>query len=252
MKFTLYTALFCLLVSSVHAQIIPPGLGRTVDTSSWLAVGIKQDLNAEKGIVSTTYAGLGSVNGYDDDNPFGRAMIYVINQEIEHHFAERWKYSGAISYRWQNQFYDVSPYDHRQEIRLSGRYAYLVPGTFTNFAFTFRPELRLFYTPEFDPYKNKAQFRTRFAAKMTVNLSADKSKKLVTTADFLFATNKEEKWGVWEYSESRFSVYYSHGLPQRDITFNLGYMSNPMGKDFDHVGHYFGFDMIVKNPFGKK
>ncbi|WP_161554567.1 DUF2490 domain-containing protein [Sinomicrobium soli] len=252
MKFTFGAVLFFLLMSSAHAQITPPGLGDGVNASSWFAVGVKQDLNAEKGITSTTYAGMGSINGDGNDTPFGRAMIYVINQEIEHHFAKRWKYSGAISYRWQNQFDDAPPYDHRQEIRLYGRYSYLIPGTFTNFSFTFRPELRLFYTPEFDPYKNKAQFRTRFASKMTVNLSPDKSKRLIAAAEFLIASNKEDQWDAWQYRESRFSVYYSHQLPNRNITLNLGYMSNPFGKDFYHVGHYIAFDITLRNPFGEE
>ncbi len=237
-----------LLYIPVSAQITPPGLGE-VNSSGWFAVGVKEYLNAEKHLTSTTFIGIGSTNSPGSDNPFGRGTIYVFNQEIEHRFAKHWKYSGALSYRWQNQFNEEPPYDARQEVRVYGRYSYLHPGEFISFSFTFRPELRLFYTPGFEPYKKKAQFRGRLSGKMTINLNPDKTQKLITAAEVLYAADKKEHWDTWEYGESRFSVYYSLNLPKQDVTLNFGYMNNLLGNDFSQDAHYVAFDIIFKNLF---
>ncbi|SFW36256.1 Protein of unknown function [Sinomicrobium oceani] len=245
-----YIILFIFFSITAKAQIAPPGLG-DVNSSAWFAVGVKEDLFAEKNITSTTFVGIGTTNSPEDHNPLDRGTIYVINQEVEHQFARHWKYSGALSYRWQNQFDEADPYDGRQEIRLYGRYSYLHPAEFVSFSFTFRPELRLFYDTAFDPYKKSAQFRTRFSGKMSVNLSADKAHKLVTMAEVLLSSDKKENWGVWEYGESRFSVYYSLHLPKYKATLNFGYMNNLLGKDFYRDAHYVAFDIVLHNIFRK-
>ncbi|MDO6517709.1 DUF2490 domain-containing protein [Zobellia uliginosa] len=238
------------------AQFSPPGLGE-VHTAAWLALGAKQDLGQKGTTVSSTYLGFGSVSAPNNYNPVEKPSIYVLNQEVTHRFKPHWKYALALSYRWQNKYTPRPPYDYdtpkaRQELRAYGSISYLNSFKKMNYAFTYRPEVRRFYDPDFTLATESLQFRSRFKAKLSFYLNGSKTQQISTAAESLFATGKTENWSKFAYKESRFSLYYSLTLPQQDITLNMGYMNNLLGRDFSKDAHYLAFDVAINNPFHRK
>ncbi|MBU2994856.1 DUF2490 domain-containing protein [Cellulophaga baltica] len=255
----MYKIVFIILLTFIYysncfAQFTPPGLGDTND-ASWFALGIKQKLNSSGNVVSSTHIGLGRISNPDNYNLFQNPSIYVFNEEISNHFKKHWKYSVALSYRWQNQYNTSAPYEldsenARQEIRAYGRLFYLNSLKNIDYSFSFRPEIRFFYNRNFDSYIEDRQFRTRFRGKMTLNLNNFKTHKLITTAEFLLsATREDNNWNKFGYKEARFSLYYAYTLATLNTTFNFGYMNNLLGKSDLQVVHYLAFDIEIKNPF---
>ena len=237
------------------AQFTPPGLGR-IHTATWYALGLKQNLNKKNTVVSTTYFGVGTTSNPSNYNPFERMGIYVINEEVSHHFATHWQYSGAASYRWQDMYKPFSPYEAaspsgRQEIRFYSRFTYLKSYKKIDLSFTYRPELRFFYNPDFSKYHESIEFRSRFSGKMAYNFDSPHDKKIMLTTELLFATSKEENWSKWKYKEARISVYYSFNLPSDAVVLSLGYMNDiiGIGKNFDIDASYLAFDIAFKEPF---
>jgi hypothetical protein len=253
LSFTIFFTIICF--SNCSAQFTPAGLGDTND-ASWFALGLKQKLNSSGSIVSATHLGMGRISNPDNFNLVQNSSIYVVNEEISNHFTDHWKYSGALSYRWQNEYETTAPYNldsenARQEFRVYGRIFYLNSFKNINYSFSFRPEMRYFYDRNFNTYTEDRQFRTRFRGKMSIGLNELKTHKLITSAEFLFSTTRDSSWSKYEYKEARFAIYYAITIPKLNTTFNFGYMNNFLGKaDLKDV-HYLAFDIELKNLFSK-
>lgn len=235
------------------AQFSPPGMG-DVNTASWLAFGVKQNLNSKKTTNSATFFGIGSSSGSEKYNPIHRKEIYVINQEITHRFKKNWEYSGAVSYRYQNKYSSEKPYHlddpkFRQELRFYTKLSYLNTYNSVAYSFTFRPEMRFFYNPDFKTASKKMQFRTRFRTKIALDLNATQTKKIIATAEILLASTKKENWEDWNYTESRFCLYYSISNPQHKVTFNIGYMNDLAKLPVKNDAHYLALDISVNDLF---
>lgn len=242
--------------SNCFAQFSPPGLGEA-KTASWVAIGVKQNLNKKETISSATHLGLGRISDPDNYNLVKKQSIYVINEEISNRFSKNWKYSGALSYRWQNKYIDVAPYGvdspkARQEIRIYGRFSYLNSFKNVEYAFSYRPELRFFYDPDFSAATEHKAFRSRFRGKASFNLNSANTHKIITSAEFLFSAAKTDSWSKFEYKETRFCLYYSVSFPKQKVTLNLGYMNDLLGKSSVTDVHYLACDLVVKNPFKSK
>ncbi|MEO9953670.1 DUF2490 domain-containing protein [Nonlabens sp.] len=257
MKVTLRFLLICLLITTVYskclAQFTPPGLGQT-KLASWYAVGLKQNLNKEKNLNSTTYLGLGLISNPDSYNLFEKKSIYVINEEVSHRFKNHWQYSIALSYRWQQKYNATEPYEKatpeaRQEIRYYNRFSYLNSFKKINYSFSYRPELRLFYNPNFSTAEESVQFRSRLRGKMSFHTNSLHTSKLSTTVELLFSTSKTNSWSTFQYKEARFSLYYSTDLPNQHTTLSIGYMNNILGTTNITYAHYLAFDVLINNPF---
>jgi hypothetical protein len=241
---------FCL------AQFSPPGLGKT-NAAAWFAVGIKEKLSSKKDIESETFIGIGTISNPDNNNLFQNPSIYVINEEIKHHFKPNWEYSIAASYRWQNKYkttpsFELDAPNARQEIRFYSRFAYTNSFRKIKYSLSYRPEIRFFYNPDFKIPTENTEFRSRFRGKIDLNLNTAKTKKIITSAELLFATSKTTQWSPLKYKESRFCLYYSVAIPKQKLTFNIGYMNNVLGKKINKFVHYFAFDIVIKNPFEKR
>ncbi|SEK77909.1 DUF2490 domain-containing protein [Parapedobacter koreensis] len=244
----------------VFAQISPPGLGSTA-TASWIAFGIKQNLNAENTKSSTTYLGFGRISDpHLGSNPARHPAIMVLNQEFYHQFADRWQYSYALSYRRQNQYQESDAHfvpdsiPIQQEFRLYGRMAYTHPLGKSKWTNTFRQEVRKYFDPDFGAVEENIQFRTRAKTQLTIPLDVDGNQKIVGGAEALFAISEENvpghEWSPFAYKESRFTCYYSFQPSKSPLTLDIGYMNNLIG----HGHHtkdvqYIALDVIWNNPF---
>lgn len=252
------TVLFLLLFPAfVSGQIIPPGLG-DVDAGSWMALGLKQDMGKENSRwTSSTYIGAGRKSTPDRKNPFEKHAILVFNQEFNHRFHSRWEYSIAASYRRQDLYKKDAPAIHddprfKQEMRLYGRMSYLLKISTLEITPTFRQEVMKYYTPDFSDFTESMRIRSRFRIKMSFPFDAAKVHRLSLYSEQLFSVSQSGtsgEWGSFQYSDSRFSVYYSLSPQQAPFSVNIGYMSNVAGRGPDYTGNYVGVDLILKNIF---
>jgi len=239
----------------VDAQISPPGLG-DANTAGWFAVGVRQELDTIKAVQSMSYIGLGVKSNPDNSNPFYKPAIIVLNQEFYHQFHKHWQYSGALSYRRQQEYSKTSPYESedpsiKQEFRIYGRLVYVLKTSKIKLAFTYRQEFRKFYTPDFNNWPETFQLRSRFRAQFTLNLNANKTQRFICSAEALFSKSKAATgdWSVLSYQESRFCLYYSVSPRNFPLIFNLGYMNDLLGHTAAHPVSYIAFDIIWENPF---
>lgn len=259
-KTLVLAVIFMVAFQSTFAQLSPPGLGKA-KTASWFAFGVKQSLDSLKKKESTTYIGLGRKSNPDARNPLSKMAILVINEEISNHYSEHWTYSYALSYRRSNLYDSYAPYEElnpaiEQEFRVYGRYSYLLGTEGVKWKNTVRQEFRKFFNPDFSQTDENFQLRTRLKTQLNVDLGTQKIHHLIGSVEALFAISKEHspknKWSKFGYKESRFGLYYSvtpHDIP---FVFDLGYMHNIIGKSDVVDVNYIAFDVIWKNPFGKK
>lgn len=248
---------FLIFSHIVLGQITPPGTGKA-NTANWLALGLRQELDTVPGNEwqSMTYVGFGQKSNPDNNNPFYKPAIFILNQEFYHRFHKAWQYSVALSYRRQDEYLDISPYKHatpkiEQEFRAYGRFSYLLKSSRIEFIPTFRQDLRKFYAPDFDKTSEDFQFRSRFRLQFVFHLNKNKTQKLVANSEQLFSISKmttANQWTNFGYRESRFSFYYSLSPKALPLTLNIGYMNNLVGSKTVFDVHHFAFDIIVKNP----
>lgn len=256
----LMLATVALTVNVSLSQITPPGLGKA-NTANWLAFGMRQKLDTADKWQSVSYIGIGRKSNPDNFDPLFKPAIIVFNQEFYHQFHKNWQYSFALSYRRQDEYADVFPFEHeqyriKQELRVYGRIAYCwFQSERMKLVTTFRQDIRTFYQPDFTFDNENLQFRSRLRLQLTVNLTKAKNQRLVLSSEQLFSTSNDldrGKFSAFGYRESRFSLYYSLSPATIPLTFNIGYMNNLVTDERTYDVHYLGFDIVLNNPFPGK
>ncbi len=245
-----------LVVRSTLGQITPPGMGKA-KTGAWVAFGLKQQLDNQKKWQSMSYIGFARKSNLNNYDPLFKPAFFILNQEFSHQFHKHWQYSLAVSYRRQYEYFYKPPYEPKtpslkQEFRLYGRFSYLLKTTRFSFSSTFRQEVRKFYSPDFKIVSEDLQIRSRIRLQFTVNLNATKTHRLIAGSEQLFSISKDTRlntWTTFDYSDSRFSFYYSYSSQTQPFIFSVGYMNDLVGKKAPFSAHYFGFDLILENPF---
>lgn len=256
MKKALLLIIINLSFHTMIGQIIPPGLGE-VSLSSWIAIGLNQEMDTLKnrGWKSSSYIGHGRINDPEKHNLFQKSGIFILNQEFYNRFHQNWEYSLALSYRKQDIYKKEPPFDHadpshKNEFRLYSRFSYLWKTDFVEISPTFRQEIMNYYNSDFSNYKEDWRLRSRFRLKFAFPLSS--SHKILVYSEQLFSTQRNhetKKWSSFKYNDSRFSVYYSHSPSTLPLTFNIGYMLNLVGTKSNYTGHYLAMDIIFKDIF---
>lgn len=246
-----------LITSPSFSQVVPPGMGEA-NAASWLAFGVQQDLDtlSNTGWSSTTYLGLGRVSDPDNNNPFHKPGIFILNQEFKNKFTENWSYSVALSYQRHREYAEISPYEAldpsiKQEFRLYGRLSYSFHLPFMTITPTYRQEFQKYFTPDFENPAKVFRIRARFRLKFAFPLTADKTQRLLLFSEQLFSSskmNKSKKWTDFKYDDSRFAIYYSIAPPENSFIFNIGYMNNLIGTKPATSTHFLAIDVIWKNP----
>lgn len=245
---------------NLSAQVVPPALG-DIPASSWMAFGIKQKLNPDKklGWLSDTYFGTGRISNKGDFNPFQKHGIFILNQEFYHQFHKDWEYSLALSYRNQRRYEKEAPYEladpkYRQEFRFYTRFSYKFKYRQFEWTPTVRNELMKYTNPDWSNFAENIRYRLRLRMKFSYALDAAKQHKLSLYSEQLFYTSwmNDGSRRKFNYSDSRFSFFYSYTFKDVPLTLDIGYMNNLMGIQKAKSGHYFAFDIIWKDPFRKK
>lgn len=235
-------------------QISPPGLGKAKD-ASWLAFGIRQEIGHHW--QSMSYVGIGRKSNPDNFNLVQKQSIWILNQEFTYKFRKVWQTSVAISYRRQDEYESSFPYEHesprqKQEFRIYGRFAYNY--RFGNFKLvpTIRQEFRKYFTTNFSSPSENLQLRSRFRLQLIASLNKAKTQAITLSSEQLFGTSllSTGNWTSFNYSESRFSIYYSYSFVNKPVILSIGYMNNLVGKKKPYDVHYLSVDVVWENPFG--
>ncbi|MET3038170.1 DUF2490 domain-containing protein [Chryseobacterium sp. NRRL B-14859] len=244
------------------AQISPPGLG-DANTAFWSAFGVKRQLDSLGKKQALSYIAIGRKSSPDNDNPFSKQAIFVLNHEVYHSFAPHQQYSYAVSYRRQPQYESSAPYDKEsteQEFRLYGRYAYTFDlGKKWKLKNTVRQEFRKFFDAGFHQVEEDFQFRTRIKSQLTYNLSPVHNQKLALSAEALFSISHlnepDSQWTAFDYREMRIAAYYMFNIPNSPFTVDIGYMDDLIrDSESIHKGgvHYLAADLIWNIPYKKQ
>ena len=255
-KVFITTVILCLFASKTIAQISSPGLGKA-NSASWFAIGFSEQIKGanDKNWESMTYFGMGRKSNPDNNNPFYKPALLVVNQEFYQQFHKHWKYSFALSYRKENEYSNQFPYEYedpkwKQEFRAYGRFSYILQTNHIKFEPTFRQEFRWFRAPDFSSADENFQLRTRFRLKLSTYLDAKKIHKISVSSEQLFAiSQKNEHWTAFKYTESRFSFYYSYAPKTLPFTIDLGYMKDVVGTKNGFQADYLAADIIFKDLF---
>jgi hypothetical protein len=224
--------------------------------AAWTAVGLRQSLDAEARRVSMTYVGVGSVSGRHDDNPVGRAAIFVLNEELYDQFDKHWLYSVALSYRRQDAAEGPAWQRRRvQELRAYARLSSVLTSERLKLLNTVRPEVRGFVRPDFGPSEEPLQLRFRLKTQLTWQLDAAGQHRLIGGAEELASIAHAQGRAAWtdfDYRESRFSVFYALSSRRLPLVVDVGYMNNLLGHHGALVDvSYVSLDVVWLDPFGK-
>ncbi|MCC6599074.1 MAG: DUF2490 domain-containing protein [Crocinitomicaceae bacterium] len=263
MKYYNIKILFPLLVFVLYChlaitQITPPGLGDT-KMAGWIATGVRQALDTSGSKHSVIYFGAGRISTPSSFNPYNKPAIIILNKEFYNRFHKHWQYSLAVSYRRQNEYRKIPPYEEgnpsvKQEFRAYGRFSHLFSVSDLKVVTTARQEFRRFYTMDFSDWKESRQLRSRARVQLSYEVNGEKKHRLVSAAEALFVSSKRTdptaEWSRLRYNECRLSFYYSHRPEGLGLTCNIGYMYNLVGQKSKAIdGHYIGFDVIWENLF---
>lgn len=250
------TGLFLMTVMRIRAQISSPGLGSDLNVCSWYAIGMREDLDTSANKRLLTYVGFGRESKPIDNNPVERPAIFVLNQEFYQKFKKHWQYSVALSFRRQNEFQEIAPYEtadpgFKNEFRLYGRYMFLHRVKRQKFAAILRQEYRRFYDPHFKSWSEDLQLRTRLKGQYVINLKSDKTHVLTFVAELLFKLSHyqtPDKWSEFAYDEARLTAFYTFSPPEGTLMYSIGYMDDLT--DFKNIS-YITLDIVIKDPFSQ-
>lgn len=238
----------------LHAQISPPGLG-DAHTASWYALGVKHKLDTLGKKYSLTYIAFGRKSNLEQNNPFAKQAIFVLNNEIYNSFAPHQQYSYAFSYRRQPEYASEAPYQRKsmeQEFRLYGRYAYAMQlGNKLKLKSTIRQEFRKFFDPDFHIIEENFQLRTRLKNQISYKLFKKSNQQLAFSVEELFSisylSKQATQWTSFGYRETRIAAYYMFTIPNSPFNVDIGYMNDLIrnSKSLHQGGvHYLAADLI--------
>lgn len=245
-----------IITSFLHAQVSPPGLGDT-NAASWLALGLRQDLNEDKTFESMTYVGYGAISDDDNYSLTSKPSIIVINQEFLNDLNKNLKLSYALSYRNQKE-YEINELTNtefsktQKEFRVYSKLAYINQLGRVKLTQTVRQEVRRFVDSDWKNTSNPLQLRTRLKTQVAVSLDIKEQHTLTFGAESLFSTSKNnytKKWDSFKYNEARFTMFYTFRPKNTPVAISIGYMNNLIKKNTTHSVHYASLDFVFEDPF---
>jgi hypothetical protein len=252
-------------IGLAKAQLTPPGLDGA-KTVGWVAVGFSQTLSQRWS--TTVYAGTSTQSSLDNYAFWQKPAISVLNQEWAYQFAQRWQLVLGGSFRFQDLYEETPPYEPKQpaarnEIRAYTRLFFRhTQGSKLSWAHSFRPEYRLFYTPNWQPWPNPFQIRLRWKSQLTYPLNGTNTTQFIaanevlTTLDRIRDVSSQSlQWGDYRLSEDRLSMFIRRVLKKPALNVDFGLMHqfwwDATSQKFRYTT-YFSVDFLFRNPFKKK
>lgn len=255
-------AFFFLTTSTLFAQLSPPGLDGT-QAVAWGAVGFNQQLN--KKITLIAYGGLGRMSDPDSWALAHKPGIGVYNQEFQYKFNSHWQLSLAQSFRAQNLYSEEAPYEpedpaHRYELRYYARLYHKRTLGKLAATYSFRPEVRTFYSPSWKASSRPLELRFRLKGQLSLPLDTDKTNFLIGANELLSAVDEYQSkvplehrhtWSSYHFTEDRLTLYFRHVFRKSDVTFDVGVMEQFKSGNFAKPVSYLAFDVLFQNPFSR-
>jgi len=253
---------FLLLNSPLFAQLSPPGLDDT-QAVAWGAVGFSQALG--KKVTLIAYGGLGRLGEPTHWAPLQKPGIGVYNQEFQYKFSTQWQLSLAQSFRAQNLYSKEDPYEaedpsQRFELRYYARLYHKRTLGKLAATYSFRPELRTFYSPLWEAASRPLELRFRLKGQVSLPLDEHKANFIIGANEILTALDEYQSevpfdhrhtWSGYHFTEDRLALYFRHVFKKSDVTFDVGVMEQfKSGGHFEPVS-YLAFDVLFQNPFSK-
>lgn len=253
---------FLLSTSPLFAQVTPPGLDGTQATG-WVAVAFNQELG--KNLTLIAYGGMGRMSDPDSWALLHKPSIKIYNQEFQYKFSNRWQLSLVQSFRVQNLYAKKEPYEaedpaHRYEIRYYARLYHKHNFGKTVATYSFRPEIRTFYTPSWEPASRPLELRFRLKGQLSVPLNANKTNFIIVANEVLTAltehrveapSDRRHTWTPYRFTEDRLALYFRHVFTKADVTLNVGVMEQFRSGDFLKPVSHLAFDVSFQNPFSR-
>lgn len=257
-----YFVFFLLSTPPLFAQVTPPGLDGTQATG-WVAVAFNQELG--KNLTLIAYGGMGRMSDPDSWALLHKPSIGVYNQEFQYKFSSRWQLSLAQSFRVQNLYAKKDPYEaedpaHRYEIRYYARLYHKRTLGKLSATYSFRPEVRTFYMPSWQPASRPLELRFRLKGQLSVPLNADKTNSIIVANEVLTALtehrseapfDRRHTWTPYHFTEDRLSLYFRHVFKKADVTLDVGVMEQFRSGSFPKPVSHLAFDVLFQNPFSK-
>ncbi len=243
----------------LFAQFSPPGLDGT-NAVGWGAVGFNQSLG--KKVTLIAYAGLGRVSNPNSWDLVQKPGIFVYNQEFQYKFSSRWQASLAQSFRSQNLYNKQAPYEadepaHQYEIRYYARLYYKHSLGKVAATYSFRPEIRTFYTPTWQPTSRPLELRFRLKGQLNVPLDNRQTNFFIGSNEVLSALDEyrsdvislpRHTWSPYHFTEDRLALYFRHVFKKSATILDIGVMEQfKSGGHFKPVS-YLAFDVLFQNP----
>lgn len=251
-------------IGMAKAQLTPPGLDGAKD-AGWVAAGFSQALS--KRWSTTIYAGTSTQSTLSNYAFWQRPAISVLNQELAYQFAQRWQIVLGGSFRFQDLYEETPPYkpEHppvRDEIRAYTRLFFRhAQGSKLNWAHSFRPEYRLFYTPDWQAWANPFQIRLRWKSQLSYPLNSTNTTQFIaanevlTTLDRIRNVSSQSlQWSPYRLSEDRLSMFVRRVLKKPAINVDFGLMHQfwwDATSQKVRYTTYFSVDFLFRNPLKK-
>lgn len=240
------------------AQIGPPGMG-VVKSASWFAMGITQQLDTAGDIRWNAYVGHGRCSTSQQGMPWQRQAIQVFDQLITYRFHSQWQVGAGASLRFQQRYSDSDPFDRitppRDEVRLHARIMHGWPIGRWRMQLTLKQELRRFFTPDLQPWKEDIEWRTRFKVQAEHALGQQGGRKVVCSLEELFAMDHvrgaQDAWTSMGYRETRASVYVVQRMANDRMEVALGGMADLVRGADQAICPYLAMSLTWRDPFGR-
>lgn len=253
---------FCLFGELVSAQVSPPGLDGT-RLVSWGAVGFSQTLNQR--LTLSMYAGGARMSDPDNWSLLHKSGIAVYNHELQYKFSPTWQVSLANSLRLQSLYTDDSPFEkedpsYRFELRHYARLYYKQQYGKLAMNYSFRPEFRTFYSPQWHLASRPVELRFRLKGQASLPLNEHKTNLIIGANELLSAIDEynavlpsepRHSWSSYHFTEDRLSLYFRHVFKEPDLILDLGLMEQFKSGDMTNPVSYLSVDVIFQNPFSR-
>ena len=247
------------------AQLTPPGLSGA-KTVGWVAVGFTHTVSPRWAF--SAYAGTSAQSSLANSTFWKKRAISIVEHGWSYKLSPHWQTALALSLRFQNEYEDVPPYSPddpavRTEIRTYARFVYShTQGKKLQWAHTFRPEYRQFFTPDWHRWASPVQIRTRFQSKLNYALNATNTTQLIVANDVLFTLNRVRDgatgsltWSPFKLSEDRFTMFIRRALKKPAVNVDAGLMHQFWwDNNAQQIRYttYFALDLEFRDPFKKK
>lgn len=229
------------------------------NVASWSAFAVNQTYLKKWSTV--VYLGFESQSDPSSYWPFQKKAIGVLNQETSYKLSDRWVLALCTSWRKQNIYREEEPYylddpSVRNEIRWYSRLFYKQKLGKLDFACSFRPEYRSFYTTDWEPWVSPKQWRFRLKAQVSFPVFEEKKIYGIIANEWLTAIEQEPnmlaelEWQALRFTEDRFTMFLRKQLYEGHVTCHIGLMHQLLHREKDwHYALYLSGDIIINNPF---